>query len=73
MRPALTTVALRIEEIAMTSVNLLLDLIDNPKHTPTVVQVPEPELVIRDSTGRPRQVSQPAKRRATPSVKKRTA
>lgn len=72
MRPALTTVALRIEEIATTSINLLLDLIDNPKHTPTVVRVPEPELVIRDSTGRPRHVSQPTKRRrATPSVKKR--
>lgn len=51
MRPALTTVALRIEEVATTSINLLLDLIENPQHQPTVVRVPDPWLVKRASTG----------------------
>lgn len=51
MRPALTTVALGIEQIATLSVNLLLDLIENPAHQPTIVQVPDPVLVVRSSTG----------------------
>lgn len=51
MRPALTTVALGIEQIATLSVNLLLDLIENPAHQPTIVQVPDPVLVVRASTG----------------------
>lgn len=50
MRPALTTVALGIEDIATISINLLLDLIENPTYKPTLVQAPEPRLVIRSST-----------------------
>ncbi|WP_294766940.1 LacI family DNA-binding transcriptional regulator [uncultured Rhodoferax sp.] len=56
MRPALTTVALGIEQIATLSVNLLLDLIENPAHQPTIVQVPDPVLVVRSSTGPVRSV-----------------
>jgi DNA-binding LacI/PurR family transcriptional regulator len=52
MRPALTTVALGIENIATLSINLLLDLIENPAHQPTMVRAPEPQLVIRASTRR---------------------
>lgn len=51
MRPALTTVALGIEQVATISINLLLDLIENPTHEPTIVQVPDPVLVVRTSTG----------------------
>ena len=51
MRPALTTVALGIEQVATLSINLLLDLIENPQHQPTIVIVPDPELVVRASTG----------------------
>jgi DNA-binding LacI/PurR family transcriptional regulator len=50
IRPALTTVALGIEDIATISINLLLDLIENPTYKPTLVQAPEPRLVIRSST-----------------------
>ncbi|WP_018608561.1 LacI family DNA-binding transcriptional regulator [Uliginosibacterium gangwonense] len=50
MRPALTTVALHIQEIAKISINLLLDLIENPGHQPILVRAPEPELVVRAST-----------------------
>jgi DNA-binding LacI/PurR family transcriptional regulator len=52
MRPALTTVALGIENIATLSINLLLDLIENPAHQPTMVRAPEPQLVVRASTRR---------------------
>lgn len=52
MRPALTTVALGIENIATLSINLLLDLIENPAHQPTMVRAPEPQLVVRASTSR---------------------
>lgn len=51
MRPALTTVALGIEQVATISINLLLDLIENPQHEPTIVHVPDPVLVVRASTG----------------------
>ena len=51
MRPALTTVALGLEALATLSVTLLLDLIANPAHVPRIVQVPEPQLVLRQSTG----------------------
>ena len=50
MRPALTTVSLGIEAIATISINLLLDLIETPGCRPTLVQAPEPRLVIRAST-----------------------
>jgi DNA-binding LacI/PurR family transcriptional regulator len=50
MRPALTTVALNIEEVARLSVNLLLDMIENPEHQPTLVRVPDPQLIVRAST-----------------------
>jgi LacI family repressor for deo operon, udp, cdd, tsx, nupC, and nupG len=51
MRPALTTVALGIEQVATISINLLLDLIEDPQHEPTIVHVPDPVLVVRASTG----------------------
>ena len=51
MRPALTTVALGIEQVATMSINLLLDLIENPQHEPTIMHVPDPVLVVRASTG----------------------
>ena len=51
IRPALTTVSLRIDEIAKLSIGLLLDLVENPDHQPTVVRVPPPQLIVRDSTG----------------------
>lgn len=51
MRPALTTVALGIEQVATASINLLLDLIEDANHQPTIVQVPDPVLVVRASTG----------------------
>lgn len=50
MRPALTTVALRIDDMATISINLLLDLIENADHQPTIVRVPDPVLVVRAST-----------------------
>lgn len=53
IRPALTTVSLGIEAIATISVNLLLDLIENPDAKPTLVQAPKPTLVVRSSTARP--------------------
>jgi DNA-binding LacI/PurR family transcriptional regulator len=56
MRPALTTVALGIEQVATISINLLLDLIENPQHEPTIVHVPDPVLVVRASTGPVRSV-----------------
>jgi DNA-binding LacI/PurR family transcriptional regulator len=51
MRPTLTTVALGIEQVATISINLLLDLIANPAHEPRIVQVPDPVLMVRASTG----------------------
>jgi DNA-binding LacI/PurR family transcriptional regulator len=51
MRPALTTVSLAIEAMATLSINLLLDLIANPAHEPHIVYVPDPQLVVRQSTG----------------------
>jgi DNA-binding LacI/PurR family transcriptional regulator len=54
MRPALTTVALRIEEVATLSINLLLDLIENPDHQPRIVHVPDPVLMERSSTAQAR-------------------
>jgi len=54
MRPPLTTVALRIEELATLSIDLLLDLIENPDHQPRIVHVPDPLLVERSSTAQPR-------------------
>ncbi len=50
MRPALTTVALNIEDVATASINLLLDMIENPEHQPTLVRIPDPRLMIRAST-----------------------
>ena len=54
MRPALTTVALNIAEVAKTSINLLLDMIENPDCQTTLVRVPDPQLVVRASTSRVR-------------------
>lgn len=54
MRPALTTVALNIEEVAKTSINLLLDMIESPDYLPTLVRVQDPQLVVRASTSRVR-------------------
>ena len=54
MRPALTTVSIRTEEIATSSINLLLNLIEDRKHQPTLVKVPEPRLMVRASTARVR-------------------
>ena len=54
MRPPLTTVALNIAEVAKTSINLLLDMIENPDCQTTLVRVPDPQLVIRASTSRVR-------------------
>jgi DNA-binding LacI/PurR family transcriptional regulator len=54
MRPALTTVSLRTEELAALSIKLLLDLIENPDHQPRIVRVPDPVLVERSSTARAR-------------------
>ncbi|MBT0570310.1 LacI family DNA-binding transcriptional regulator [Curvibacter sp. CHRR-16] len=50
LRPALSTVSLHVEELATLSVNLLLDLVGNPQHQPTILQVSPPTLVVRDST-----------------------
>ena len=50
---AATTGWLGIEAIATISVNLLLDLIENPDAKPTLVQAPKPTLVVRSSTARP--------------------
>ena len=50
MRPALTTVALNIEDVATASINLLLDMIENPEHQPTLVRIPDPRLMVRAST-----------------------
>ena len=54
MRPALTTVALNIEGVARASINLLLDMIEDPEHQPTLVRIPDPRLMVRASTGRVR-------------------
>ena len=51
MRPGLTTVALNIEEVAKSSINLLLDMIENPEHQPTQVRISDPQLIVRESTG----------------------
>lgn len=51
MRPALTTVALNIEEVAKSSINLLLDMIENPEHQPTLVRISDPQLIVRATTG----------------------
>ena len=51
MRPALTTVALNIEEVAKSSINLLLDMIENPEHQPTQVRISDPQLNVRATTG----------------------
>lgn len=51
MRPALTTVALNIEDVARASINLLLDMIEDPEHQPTLVRIPDPRLMVRASTG----------------------
>lgn len=51
MRPALTTVALGIDKVATMSINLLLDLIEDPHHEPTIVHVPDPVLIQRASSG----------------------
>lgn len=54
MRPALTTVSLHIQDIAKLSINLLLDLIENPQHQPSMLYAPDPCLVVRQSTQRVR-------------------
>ena len=54
MRPPLTTVSLNIEEVATASVNLLLDMIEDPEHQPTLVRVSDPQLIVRQSTARVR-------------------
>jgi len=55
MRPALTTVALNIREVATASINLLLDMIEDSEHQPTLVRIADPQLMVRASTGRVRQ------------------
>jgi len=74
MRPALTTVALRIEALATLSIDLLLDLIEKPDHQPRIVRVPDPWLVERSSTARARTSGplavKPAARKARP-IKRR--
>lgn len=50
MRPPLTTVSLNIEEVATSSINLLLDMIENPEHQPTLIRVSDPQLIVRKST-----------------------
>jgi len=50
MRPALTTVSLHIEQMATVSINMLLDLIKDPKNTPMTAHSPNPTLVVRAST-----------------------
>lgn len=54
MRPALTTVSLNIEEVATSSINLLLDMIEDPQHQPTLVHISDPQLIVRASTARVR-------------------
>ena len=54
MRPALTTVSLNIEEVATSSINLLLDMIEDPEHQPTLVRISDPQLIVRASTARVR-------------------
>lgn len=54
MRPPLTTVSLNIEEVATASVNLLLDMIEDPERQPTLVRVSDPQLIVRQSTARVR-------------------
>ena len=54
MRPTLTTVSLNIEDVATASINLLLDMIEDPEHQPTLIRVPDPQLVVRESTARVR-------------------
>lgn len=54
MRPTLTTVSLDIEAVARTSINLLIDLIDDAAHQPTLVRVAAPQLIVRESTARVR-------------------
>jgi len=51
MRPGLTTVALHTETMATLAINLLLDLIEDPERQQRSVKVPEPQLVLRASTG----------------------
>jgi DNA-binding LacI/PurR family transcriptional regulator len=56
--PALTTVAINTTAIAELSVDLLIRLIQSPQSdaengVPPLVQVPEPKLVVRQSTRRP--------------------
>ena len=54
MRPTLTTVSLNIEDVATASINLLLDMIEDPEHQPTLIRVADPQLVVRESTARVR-------------------
>jgi len=44
-------VALNIEEVAKSSINLLLDMIENPEHQPTQVRISDPQLIVRATTG----------------------
>ena len=54
MRPRLTTVSLDLEAVARTSINLLIDLVDDAGHQPTLVRIPDPQLIVRESTARVR-------------------
>ena len=54
MRPTLTTVSLDLEAVARTSINLLIDLVDDAGHQPTLVRIADPQLIARDSTARVR-------------------
>ncbi len=54
MRPTLTTVSLNIEDVATASINLLLDMIEDPEHQPTLIRVADPQLIVRESTARVR-------------------
>lgn len=73
MRPALTTVSLDIEGVAKSSINLLLDMIENPEHQPTQVRIPDPQLIIRASTSRVRSAQSVGGHHEMRSVKPITA
>jgi DNA-binding LacI/PurR family transcriptional regulator len=54
VRPPLTTVSLRVEEIAHLAINLLLDRIEKPDAGPAMLRAPAPRLVRRASTAPPK-------------------
>jgi len=51
VRPALTTVAIQTEAVAELSISSLIRLIGEPVQAPSMAIGPQPQLVVRDSTG----------------------